>query len=122
MSDPMRKILKMVLSASTLVIAWNTALTSRAISQDELDFNQAEHMMSMNVVELKDQLYFGLRTFLPEQRAFIDQVVVRVDSGQLPRAMVNVVFVWARKRNPRVPFPYFEVALKLLAEKRGVIL
>ena len=92
----------------------------QAFGQDGLDFNEAERMMSFNTVELKDQLYFGLRTFLPEQQAFLDQVVAKVEAGEISRSMVNVVFVWAKKRNPKIPFPYFEIALRLLAEKKGV--
>jgi hypothetical protein len=91
-----------------------------ASAQDGMDFNEAENMFSYNVVELRDQLSFGLRVAFPEQQAFVDEVVAKVDSGELSRAMVNVVFVWSRKRNPRIPFPYFEAVLRLLAEKRGV--
>lgn len=91
-----------------------------ANAQEGFNPNDAERMMSSNVVELKEQLYFGLRTFRPEQRAFLDQVVAKVESKEISRAMVNVIFLWAQKRNPKVPFPYFEIALKLLAEKRGV--
>ena len=76
--------------------------------------------MSFNQVELRDQLYFGLRTFLPQQQAFLDNVIAKVDSGEISRAMVNVVFVWSKKRNPKIPFPYFEAVMRLLAEKRGV--
>ncbi len=91
-------------------------------AQDGLDFNEAERMMSFNTVELKDQLYYGLRLFSPEQQAFVDDIVARVEAGELPRSMVNVVFVWSRKRKPKFPFPYFEIAMRLLAENRGVIL
>ncbi len=89
-------------------------------AQEGFNPNDAERMMSSNVVELREQLYFGLRTFRPEQRAFLDQVVAKVESKEISRAMVNVIFNWAQKRNPKVPYPYFEIALKLLAEKRGV--
>lgn len=118
----MRKARRMILGAIGAACVWPSIMASDLASQDSLDFNEAERMMSFNTVELKDQLYYGLRTFLPEQREFLDRVVVKVDSGELPRAMVNVVFVWARKRNPKIPYPYFEIALRLLAEKRGVIL
>jgi hypothetical protein len=107
---------------SVLGLALAMVLTVPTSGQDGFEINEAERMMSFNTVELKDQLYFGLRTFLPEQQAFLDQVVAKVESRELSRAMVNVVFVWAKKRNPRIPFPYFETALRLLAEKRGVIL
>lgn len=94
--------------------------TPVAQAQDGIDFNEAENMFSYNVVELRDQLRFGLRVAFPEQEAFINEVAAKVDSGELSRAMVNVVFVWSKKRNPRIPFPYFETVLRLLAEKRGV--
>ncbi len=93
-----------------------------AHGQDLFDLNEADRMMGYQAVELRDQLIFGLRTFRPDQQAFVDHVIAKVEAGELPRSMVNVVFVWARKRNPRVPFPYFEIALRLLAERRGVIL
>jgi len=104
------------------VLSFAILSATSARAQDGLDFNEAERMMSFNTIELKDQLYFGLRTFLPEQQAFLDDLVSRVDNGQLPRSMVNVVFVWAKKRKPTRPFPYFEVAMRLLAERRGVVL
>ncbi len=91
-----------------------------ACGQDSVDFNEAENMFSYNVVELRDQLKFGLRVAFPEQELFVDKVISKVDSGELSRSMVNVVFVWSRKRNPRIPFPYFEAVLRLLAERRGI--
>ena len=105
-----------------LGLATMGAIPMPSSGQDGFQINEAERMMSFNTIELKDQLYFGLRTFLPEQQAFLDVVVAKVESRELSRAMVNVVFVWAKKRNPKIPFPYFETALRLLAEKRGVIL
>jgi lauroyl/myristoyl acyltransferase len=102
-----------------LLVVGITASTARA--QEGINLNEAENMFSYNVVELRDQLKFGLRVAFPEQEAFVDEVVAKVDSGELSRAMVNVVFVWARKRNPRIPFPYFEFVMRLLAEKRGVV-
>lgn len=93
-----------------------------ASGQDTLDLNEAERMLDIEVVELRDQLVFGLRTFQPAQRQFIDLVIQKVESGEISRSMVNVVFVWARKRNPRVPYPYFEIVLRLLADRKGVVL
>lgn len=86
------------------------------------DSNQAEQMLDLNVVELRVQLQSGLRIFLPEQQAFLDTVLAAVDQGRIPRSMVNLVYVWAIRRNKKVPFPYFEIAMKSLAERRGVIL
>ncbi len=86
------------------------------------DSNTAEQMLDLNTVELRLQLQNGLRVFLPEQQDFLDQVLAAVDNGQLPRAMVNMVYVWSLRRNRKIPFPYFEVAMRALAERRGVTL
>ncbi len=86
------------------------------------DSNLAEQMLDLNAVELRVQIRNGLRVFLPEQQAFLDSVLTAVDQGRLPRSMVNLVYVWALRRNPKVPFPYFEIAMKALAERRGVSL
>jgi hypothetical protein len=86
------------------------------------DANLAEQMLELNSVELRIQLQNGLRVFLPEQLAFLNTVIVAVDSGKIPRAMVNMVYVWAIRRNSKVPFPYYEIALRTLADRRGVTL
>lgn len=86
----------------------------------EFDANQAE-VNPGEVVRLEDQLMNGLRVVTPDQRAYVNHIVGLVNQGRLPRAMVNVVYTWALKRNPKVPLPYFQFALQALAERRGVI-
>ncbi len=109
------------LSFLAIAMSLGFAMPNSLRAQDEgIDLNEAERMFSFNRVELKDQLTFGLRVAFPEQQSFIDNVVARVDNGELPRAMVNVVFVWARKRNPKIPYPYFEIAMRVFADRRGV--
>jgi hypothetical protein len=110
-----------IVLASLLGTSLST-LALPASGQDSLDMNEAERMLDINVVELRDQLVFGLRTFQPAQQQFIDLVIQKVESKEISRAMVNVVFVWARKRNPKVPYPYFEIVLRLLAERKGVVI
>ena len=95
--------------------------TASAQTQDAYGYNEAEQMLSFNTVELKDQLMFGLRVAFPEQEAFVDQVIQKVDQGVISRAMVNVVYVWAKKRKPKIPFPYFEYVMRLLAEQRSIV-
>jgi hypothetical protein len=99
-------------------LAW---LVDRGIAQEGNSINSAERLADSNrTTPLIDQLQFGLRTTLPEQQRFLRDVVEKVDQGQLPRAMVNLIFQWARERNPRVPFPYFQLAMRELAKRRGV--
>jgi hypothetical protein len=72
------------------------------------------------VPSLSDQLSKGLRASTSQQQLFVQKVVLKVDNGQLPRGMVNLVYKWALERNARYPFPYFEYALTVLAKRRGI--
>jgi hypothetical protein len=121
-SNKFRSILTACLLGSSLSFLGLPGLSPPVLGQDALDMNEAERMLDIDVVELRDQLVFGLRTFQPAQQQFIDLVIQKVESKEISRAMVNVVFVWARKRNPKVPSPYFEIVLRLLAERKGVVL
>ncbi len=95
-------------------------LTSKhSWGQEGRSFNSAE-IRTRNTVALEDQLTNGLRVTTPAQRSFVQLVVLRVNQGRLPRAMVNLVYNWALKRNPSVPFPYFQIALRILSRKRGI--
>jgi hypothetical protein len=94
----------------------------RSQAQEGNSFNSAELRTGQNVVSLEDQLINGLRVTTPGQRAFVNVVVLRVNQGRLPRSMVNLVYKWAINRNPDVPFPYFQFALRILARKRNIAL
>ncbi len=94
----------------------------KAIGQVGGSRNLAENSRNRGLVNFETQLTKGLRTFLPQQVAFIKSVVQLVGQGKISRAMVNTVYVWARRRNPSVPYPYFEFALRALARKRGVVI
>lgn len=75
---------------------------------------------SRGLVDFETQLTRGLRVFLPQQKTFIASVVLLVQQGRISRSMVNTVYSWSLKRNPSVPFPYFEFAMRALARRRGV--
>jgi hypothetical protein len=92
----------------------------RLWAQEGVGLNAAERLTEQNIVALEDQLKNGLRATTPGQHMFIRLVVNSVNQGRLPRAMVLLIYEWALKRNPRVPFPYFQYALRVLARKRGV--
>ena len=118
--------LRMLAIAVACGSLWS-GINSNAAAQDSslFDpgiFNEAQAMLDINTVELGVQLKRGLRVFLPEQEEFIDRVLVEVNSGRLSRSMVNIIYVWALRRNPRVPFPYFEIVMRELAGRRGVTL
>lgn len=94
---------------------------SAVLAQQGSSFNNAEQLRSSrNVTPLLDQLRVGLRVNRSEQIAFLKAVVQKVEAGELPQAMVNVVYKWAISRNEKYPFPYFQYAMLELAKRRGV--
>ena len=79
-------------------------------------------MSQGRVVRLEDQLTFGLHATRADQRNFLRKVAEGVEKGNLERARVNAVYKWALLRNDRYPFPYFERAIRLEANKKNVTL
>jgi hypothetical protein len=92
----------------------------RLSAQETTSRNLAETASGRGIVDFEIQLSRGLRVFLPQQKAFVSSVVLLVQQGKISRAMVNTVFTWSLRRNPSVPFPYFEFAMRALARRRGV--
>ena len=72
------------------------------------------------VISLEDQLNTGLKTRRPEETEFIEQVARLVNEGKLPRKLVDSTFMWAVRRRQTYPFPAFERALRLQADRLGV--
>lgn len=72
------------------------------------------------VASLKDTLRFGLKCRRDVEFEFVDKVVDRVYAGQLPQDLVLNTMRYAQKKRTDIPFPYFEAALRLQAEKLGV--
>lgn len=71
------------------------------------------------VANLKEQLESELKARRPQEFAFIARVVAMVQIGELPFDLVQSSFMWARKKRP-YPFPYFERALRIQAQQRGI--
>lgn len=92
----------------------------RSTSAQDIDFNEAERMLDLNMVELADQLNMGLRLTTTDQKQFVQSVLTAVRQKRIPRSMVNVVFVWSKNKNAKYPFIYFQIAMRTLASRRGV--
>ncbi len=71
-------------------------------------------------VGLEDRLKAGLRAQLPAEEDFIEKVVLLVRTGKLPGKLVDSTYIWAIERRKEYPFPAFEKALRLQADKIGV--
>jgi hypothetical protein len=79
------------------------------------------------VVSLRDRLVVGLKARLKSEVEFVELVVLRVQSGQLPQRLVDETFFWARQRalirrqgHPRRPILFFQPAMRARAERLGV--
>ena len=72
------------------------------------------------VISLEDQLNTGLKTRRPEETDFVEEVARLVNEGKLPRKLVDSTFSWAVRRRQTYPFPAFERALRLQADRLGV--
>ena len=69
---------------------------------------------------LAGQLKTGLRVKAPDDVAFCDEVARLVRVGRLPAELVDGTYVWAIRRGRKYPFPAFEAALRVKAERLGV--
>lgn len=67
-----------------------------------------------------DIIKAGLRTTFIEEDGFVDEVVDMANKGELPWAMVDNAFSWA-KRKPKNRFQYFRQALIDLAARKGIV-
>jgi hypothetical protein len=90
------------------------------VSGQESNSRNLAERSSRGQVALETQLINGLRVAFPQQKVFISNVVQLVNQGKISRSMVNTVYTWSIRRNPRIPFPYFEFAMRALAQRRGV--
>ena len=81
---------------------------------------------------LNEILRSVLKCRRPQEFAYVNLVAAKVDSGELPRALVLSMMDWARKRwrqeaesgrrKSDIPLPYFQQGLKLRAAEIGVSL
>ncbi len=78
-------------------------------------------------ITLEEQLKAGLKATTTCDRDFLDIVINLVETGRLPRRLVDSTFLWARDRAARKsrlralrPMIYFKPALVLRAKRIGV--
>jgi hypothetical protein len=115
-------------SASALVacLVWNAAMTTPAVAA-ETERAAVSPGKPQQPVSLRDRLIVGLRARLNTEIAFIDLVVMRVNSGRLPQRVVDQTFFWARSRasvvragRTRRPIIYFQPAMRARAARLRV--
>lgn len=89
------------------------ALASIALADDVISTD------GTTTISLDVQLKKGLRAMRPVEFDFLQEVLDQVESGDLPRDMVEKAFLWAR-RYPRYRVQYFEKTLRALARRHRI--
>jgi len=72
------------------------------------------------VTSLADRLKTGLKARRPEETEFLDQVAHLVRTGALPGKLVDSTYLWAIQRQQKYPYPLFQRALRIQADRLGV--
>ena len=113
-----------ILSLTATVALHANQTTARAaepsVQENLVQDNSVPDNIAQQVPNLQQQLQNGLRATRPDQLQFVTDVVLLVNAGQLPLAMVKGTFQWAREKHADYPFPYFQAALRLRAAGIGV--
>ena len=71
-------------------------------------------------VTLESRLTTGLKARRPEDVEFVERVAEMVRTGQLPAKVVDSTFLWAIRRRQSYPFPAFQKALSIQADRLGI--
>jgi hypothetical protein len=114
-----------LLAAATLILS---EFGNQAAAQTLSDGSKLEAPRFQQSISLRDRLIVGLKAMSKSDLEFVDRVVARVNSGQLPLRMVDETFFWARKRvapatrgvKERRAIIYFRPVLTAQARKIGV--
>jgi hypothetical protein len=106
--------------ARLLVFALVLLAARCAAAQDNFQSLATEPQGGVIIADLEEQLTAGLKIRREEEERFVAAVLQLVEEKRLPVSMVKSVFHWARRKNAKVPYPYFERAMRLTAAKIGV--
>jgi hypothetical protein len=98
------------------------AITKTTTAQSTTNATPATPSVEKGQVRLEDQLVVGLRATRADQRIFLRKVAEFVEKGNFDHARVLAIFEWARQRNDRFPFPYFERAMRFDSKRANVTL
>ena len=71
-------------------------------------------------VTLESRLTTGLKARRPEDVEFVERVAELVRTGRLPAKVVDSTFLWAIRRRQSYPFPAFQKALRIQADRLGI--
>lgn len=105
----------LTLGLGLTIVALAQTGASTAVSGQSAKINSASDATYYEV------LAAGLKCRRPSEFAFVKSVAFKVETGVLPRNLVDSTYFWAR-RHPPYPYIQFEYALKTRAKKLGISL
>jgi hypothetical protein len=125
----MRLIRFLALSALIVVAVVSGRIVQRAMAAEEVQKLGVAPAKPNQPVTLRDRLVVGLQARLKTEVAFVESVVSKVQTGQLPQKQVDQTFFWARQRaaaardgRPHRPIIYFQPAMRARAKLLRVTL
>ena len=108
--------------AARLVLLTTFLLTPFLVARAQISTPRLKSVSVDPYNSLEDQLVNRLRATSVEQRAYLKFLVQQVRDGRLDIKMVVAVERYALRRRQDYPFPFFERAMKVQAQKQGVVL
>jgi hypothetical protein len=113
----------LALSALVIIAAVSGRIVERAMAAEEVQKVVVSPSKPARPMSLRDRLVVGLQARLKSEVAFVDAVVAKVQSGEIPQRVVDETFFWARQRaefprdrRPHRPIIYFQPAMKARAK------
>jgi hypothetical protein len=111
--------------AALLVIG--VAISRASAANQEIERVVVNPGRASTTVTLRDRLVVGLEARLKSEISFVELVVAKVRTGQLPQRLVDETFLWARQRVQKGrlnqtyrPIVFFEPAMRLRAKRLKV--
>lgn len=113
-------------------LAWSVGCLAWAKMPSGWHWHAASARADQEQATLNELLRSVLKCRRPEEFAYVNLITAKVDSGELPIALVLSMMKWARDRSKQemaagrrrtdIPFPYFQEGMRLRAAQIGVTL
>lgn len=113
-------------------LAWSVGCLAWAKMPSGWRWPAASARADQEQATLNEMLRSVLKCRRPEEFAYVNLITAKVNSGELPIALVLSMMKWAAERsrqevqnhhrNTDIPFPYFQQGMRLRAAQIGVSL
>jgi hypothetical protein len=83
--------------------------------------SSAQSFDDLSLVAYEKQVNAILKTRLPAEKRFVNELMVEIEKKEIPRSLVDTGFKWVLNKRPNTnyPFVYFERVIRLQGKKLG---